>query len=107
LEYAERLSDGGPFSAAQLAEKFSFDELKENFEEAEASLVTDEETSEATTSTPSPMARDGESEELSTRTDSASADEAAELEAKIEKYDKMGWSAAKADAEARLESIQS
>jgi len=106
LEYAEKLSDGGPFSAAQLAEKFSFEELKENFEEAEASLVTDEDTSE-TTSTPSPMARDGESAELSTGTDEASTDQVAELEAKIEKYDKMGWSAAKADAEAQLESVQS
>ena len=106
LEYAEKLSDGGPFSAAQLAEKFSFEELKENFEEAEASLVTDEDTSE-TTSTPSPMARDGESAELSTGTDEASDQEVAELEAKIEKYEKMGWSAAKADVESRLESIQS
>ncbi|NGM69188.1 hypothetical protein G6M89_09240 [Natronolimnobius sp. AArcel1] len=103
LEYAEQLSEGSPFEAAELAEKFSFDELREKFDEAEASLVTNEETSEAE-ATPAPQTGDAESE-LSTG-DEDNESEIAELESKIENYDELGWDAAKAEAEARLEELR-
>ncbi len=102
LEYAEQLSEGSPFEAAELAEKFSFDELREKFDEAEASLVTDEDTSEAE-ATPAPQTGDTESE-LSTSDEDA--DEIAALESKIENYAELGWDAAKADAEERLEELR-
>jgi len=103
LEYAEQLSEGSPFEAAELAEKFSFDELREKFDEAEASLVTDEDRSE-TTATPAPQTGDAESE-LSTG-DESDESEVAALESKIENYDNLGWDAAKLEAEQRLEEIR-
>ncbi|AUX08919.1 hypothetical protein AArcSl_1288 [Halalkaliarchaeum desulfuricum] len=105
LEYAGQLSEGTPFEAAELAEKFSFDELREKFDEAEASLVSDEDTSEAE-ATPAPQTGDAESE-LSTSDDEDVESEIAALESKIENYDELGWDAAKADAEERLEELRS
>lgn len=103
LEYAEQLSEGSPFEAAELATKFSFGELQDKFEQAEASLVSDDGTeSEAT---PAPQTGATEESELSTA-DAESDDEIAELESKIERYDQMGWDAAKADAEQRLDELQ-
>ena len=103
LEYAEQLSEGSPFEAAELAEKFSFDELQSKFDEAEASLVPDDGTE--TEATPAPQTGATEESELSTTDDESDA-EIAELESKIEKYDQMGWDAAKADAEQRLDELQ-
>ena len=103
LEYAERLAEDSPFEAAELAEKFSFDELQTKFEEAEVSLVPGEETIEE--STPAPQTGDAEESELSTSSDD-STEEIAQLEAKIEKFDSMGWDAARADAEARLTALR-
>jgi len=105
LEYASQLSDDTPFEAELLAEKFTFDELRETFDEAEASLVTttDEETSEAT---PAPRTGSDGDAALSTSEASASDAEVAELESKIESYDSMGWDAAKRDAEQRLDELQ-
>lgn len=103
LEYAERLADDSPFEAAELASKFSFDELQGKFEEAEASLVPDDDTeSEAT---PAPRTGGTTAGELSTG-DTQSDAEIAELESKIERYDEMGWDAAKADAEQRLDELR-
>jgi len=105
LEYASQLSEDTHFEAEMLAEKFSFDELRETFEEAEASLVTitDDETSEAT---PAPQTGGEGDAELSTSDESESDAEIAELESKIEQYDSMGWDAAKSDAEQRLDKLQ-
>ena len=105
LEYASQLSEDTHFEAEMLAEKFSFDELRETFEEAEASLVTitDDETSEAT---PAPQTGGEGDAELSTSDESESDAEIAELESKIEQYDSMGWDAAKSDAEQRLDDLQ-
>ena len=103
LEYASQLSEDTAFEAEMLAEKFSFDELREAFDEAEASLITsnDDETSEAT-----PAPQTGGDGELSTGDDTESDAEIAELESKIEQYDSMGWDAAKSDAEQRLNELQ-
>jgi hypothetical protein len=105
LEYATQLSDDTPFEAELLAEKFTFDELRETFDEAEASLVTptDEATSEAT---PAPRTEDDGGAALSTSDESAPDAEVATLESKIETYDDMGWDAAKRDAAQRLEELQ-
>jgi len=105
LEYATQLSDDTPFEAELLAEKFTFDELRETFDEAEASLVTttDEATSEAT---PAPRTEDDGGAALSTSDESAPDAEVAALESKIETYDDMGWDAAKRDAAQRLEELQ-
>lgn len=103
LEYAEQLSEGSPFEAAELASKFTFGELQSKFEEAEASLVPDDDTeSEAT---PAPRTGGTTEGELSTSETQSDA-EIAELESKIEQYDEMGWDAAKADAEARLAELR-
>lgn len=105
LEYASQLSEDTAFEAEMLAEKFSFDELRETFDEAEASLVTsdDDATSEAT---PAPQTGGDSDAELSTSDDTESDAEIAELESKIEQYDSMGWDAAKGDAEQRLDELQ-
>lgn len=105
LEYASQLSEDTAFEAEMLAEKFSFDELREAFDEAEASLITsnDDETSEAT---PAPQTGGEGDAELSTGDDTESDAEIAELESKIEQYDSMGWDAAKGDAEQRLSELQ-
>ncbi|MWV65911.1 hypothetical protein GRS48_13940 [Halorubrum sp. JWXQ-INN 858] len=105
LEYASQLSEDTAFEAEMLAEKFSFDELREAFDEAEASLITsnDDETSEAT---PAPQTGGDGDAELSTGDDTESDAEIAELKSKIEQYDSMGWDAAKGDAEQRLSELQ-
>ena len=105
LEYAETLCEDSPFDAETMASKLTFDELRDTFEEAEASLVSDTDASEVE-ATPAPQTGGGEGT-LSTSDDDVDADEVASLESKIEKYDEMGWDAAKADAEDRLESVQS
>lgn len=104
LEYAETLCEDSPFDAETMASKLTFDELRDTFEEAEASLVSDTDATEVE-ATPAPQTGGGE-ETLSTSTDEADEDEIASLESKIEKYDAMGWDAAKSDAEDRLESVQ-
>lgn len=103
LEYAEKLATDTAFEASELADRFSFDELRDRFEEAEASQVTDE-GREAETSTPAPMTSGSESE-LSIG-DKDVSEEIATIESKIEKYDEMGWTAAKAEAENRLDELQ-
>ncbi|CDK39667.1 hypothetical protein [Halorubrum sp. AJ67] len=104
LEYASQLSEDTAFEAEMLAEKFSFDELRETFDEAEASLVTsNDDTSEAT---PAPQTGGDGDAELSTGGESESDAEIAELESQIESYDSMGWDAAKRDAEQRLDELQ-
>lgn len=95
LEYAEQLSHGGPFEAAELASKFTFDELREKFDKSSAE---DE-------ATPAPQTGDAEDAELSTQSSEEDA-EIAELESKIEKYETIGWDAAKKDAEERLDDIR-
>ncbi|MCU4744502.1 hypothetical protein [Natronoglomus mannanivorans] len=105
LEYAGRLAEDTEFfEAEELAEKYKFDELKEKFDEAEASIVPEAPGQEE--STPAPQTGDAEESELSTSDDSESDAEIAELESKIEKYDTMGWDAAKADAEANLAQLR-
>lgn len=103
-EYAETLCEGTHFDAEMMASKLSFDELRDAFEEAEASLVSDTDASEVE-ATPAPQTGGGEGT-LSTSDDEVDEDEVASLEDKIEKYEKMGWDAAKSDAEDRLESVQ-
>jgi hypothetical protein len=103
-EYAETLCEGTHFDAEMMASKLSFDELRDAFEEAEASLVSDTDESEVE-ATPAPQTGGGEGT-LSTSDDEVDEEEVASLESKIEKYEKMGWDAAKSDAEDRLESVQ-
>ncbi|MCU4754245.1 hypothetical protein OB919_20055 [Halobacteria archaeon AArc-curdl1] len=103
LEYAGRLAEDTEFfEATELAEKYSFDELKAKFEEAEASHVPESPGQEE--STPAPQTGGADESELSTPDDVEVG--IAELESKIEQYDKMGWDAAKADAEERLADLQ-
>lgn len=103
LEYAEHLSDGTPFEASLLAERLSVEELRDHFDSAEASLTADKTGGEAN-ATPAPQTGGGDGE-LSTGGDDAS-DEIAELESKIGKYEEMGWTAAKSEAEQRLDELQ-
>ncbi|WP_152422172.1 hypothetical protein [Natrialba asiatica] len=104
LEYAERLAEDTEFfEAEELAEKYTFDELKEKFDEAEASLVLESPGQEE--STPAPQTGDVEQSELST-TDDGTDEEISALESKIERYDEMGWDAARTDAEERLAELR-
>lgn len=100
MDYAEKLSATNPaFEAEELAERYTYDELSTKLE----AVDTTESTSESTPGTPAP--RTGESEsELSTSTEDEEL--VAELEAKIENYDRMGWDAAKAEAQADLDALR-
>jgi hypothetical protein len=106
MEYAERLADGGPFEAAELAEQFDFDTLQAKFESQAASLA--ESTQAATTPSDVPAPKTGDASDdatLSTSPDEH-ADEIATLEAKVEQYDELGWDNAKAEAESELETLR-
>lgn len=107
-DYAATLAESVPaFEADELAEKYTYTELSEKIEAIDgAEMVETQPTStdsDATGERPAP--RTGSSEaELST----SSADndeEIATLEAKIERYDSMGWDAAKDEAKSRLEEL--
>lgn len=103
MEYAERLADDGPFTAAELSAQFSFDTLQEKFESQEASLASADETPGSTGGdVPAPQAGDASTEEELSTTTEDNAEQIASLEAKVEKYDEIGWDNAKADAEAKL-----
>jgi hypothetical protein len=105
LEYADTLAEASPFEAEELAERFTFDELQERFEESEASLTGGAEVDE--TSAPAPRTGSADTEEELSSTSDDEAEEIAELEQKVENYDEMGWDAAKARAEERLEQLRS
>ena len=104
MTYAEELAEGTPFEAEELAEKYSFNTLAAKFEESDASLVED--SSDPSEATPAPRTGADEDAELSTANE-ADDSEIAELESKIENYEQLGWDAAKADAEERLEALRS
>lgn len=107
MEYAERLADDGPFTAAELAENFSFDSLKDKFESHEASLAqTSDDVETATADAPAPRTGDVSAEEELSTSPNEDADEIASLEAKVEKYDDLGWDNAKAEAEAELSALR-
>lgn len=106
MEYAERLADGGPFEAEELAETFDFDTLQEKFESQEASLAESAQTEATTPDVPAPKTGDTSADETLSTSPDEHADEIAQLEAKVEQYDELGWDNAKAEAADELETLR-
>lgn len=112
LEYAEALATDSVFETAELAEKFSLEELKDKYQECdEASLggrpavesdtasesdESEPDTESVASGTPAPQTG-GESVP-----DQETQSERAELEQKIEQYREMGWDGAVEHYEDRL-----
>jgi len=91
-EYADALAGDSAFDAEELAEKFTVDELKEKYDESDAQLAESE---------PAPQTGGMEETEASEE-DEVDEERVAALEAKIDKYDEIGWEGAKAEAERNL-----
>lgn len=96
MEYAEALAGEGSFSAEELADKFTVEELSEKYEDSEAEI--------AEASEPEPQTGSVEEEEVEASEEED--EEVALLEAQIEKYDEMGWTGAKAEAESKLSTLR-
>jgi len=96
-EYAETLAGDSAFSAEELADKFTVEELREKYDDSEATLAEEK---------PAPQTGSMEETEASEdETDEEQGAEVALLETQVEKYDSMGWDSAKAEAETRLSEL--
>lgn len=100
MEYAEDLAEESPFTAEQLADKFTVDELSEKADEIE--------TTELDESEPVPQAGDADEEELSTsdEEDEELEAEIAELEAKADEYERLGMAGALESTRSRIEELR-
>jgi len=97
-EYADALCGDSAFSAEELADKFTVEELEEKYEEADFEI--------AEAAAPAPQTGSMESEETEASEETEENDEeVALLEEQIEQYDTMGWDGARREAEARLSEL--
>jgi len=98
MEYAEALAGDVGFSAEELADKFTVEELSEKYEEMDVEI--------AEASAPEPQTGSVEEEVVEASEDKEDSEEIAMLETQIETYDEMGWDGAKAEAEAELSTLR-
>lgn len=99
-EYADALCGDSAFSAEELADKFTVEELAEKYEEADFEI--------AEASAPDPQTGGMEEAEAGAdeSQDSEVEEEVALLEEQIAQYERMGWDGAKDGAESRLAELR-
>jgi len=96
-EYAEALAGDSPFDEDELIDKFTVEELRQKYDEYdEAQLAS---------AGPAPEAGDAGEAELS-NSDEETEERIAELEAKAENYESMGWTAALEETQKEIEELR-
>jgi chromosome segregation ATPase len=96
-EYAEALSGDSPFDEDELIDKFTVEELREKYDETEEARLAG--------AGPAPEAGDAGEAELS-NPDEEVEQRIEELEAQAENYEAMGWDAALAETETKIEELR-
>lgn len=101
MEYAEAVAGDSGFDAEELADKFTVEELREKYDEAEEAQLADR------PDEPAPETGSaGEAELSENEGDNEDSEEIAELKSEIATYEQLGWDAALEDAEERLAELE-